>query len=261
MPDKHILLIMEIIDNIVSPDDRKRKYTDKHILEILVTLQIFKISYRSARIFLMNNEEYLRMIGIKEIPSFQILSRGARLFDMHEINSEITFLYSIESTAAIDYYMVHTCKHSTALRRRQYGRYTDPESGWSKTTREWSYGRKCHMSVHVDSFVIMDWKTTKGNIYDSKTSHDTVDSVRNYSYILADSAYDTSEIYDYVFENTHAIPVIDTNKRRGIIRERLSMNRKIGIELRREYSSLYSLRWEIERTFSILEEIMKAENI
>ena len=134
MPDKHILLIMEIIDNIVSPDDRKRKYIDKHILEILVTLQIFKISYRSARIFLMNNEEYLRMIGIKEIPSFQILSRGARLFDMHEINSEITFLYLIESTAAIDYYMVHTCKHSTALRRRQYGRYTDPESGWSKTT-------------------------------------------------------------------------------------------------------------------------------
>ena len=39
------------------------------------------------------------------------------------------------------------------------------------------------------------------------------------------------------------------------------MNRKIGIDLRREYSSLYSLRWEIERTFSILEEIMIADNI
>ena len=39
------------------------------------------------------------------------------------------------------------------------------------------------------------------------------------------------------------------------------MNRKIGIDLRREYSSLYSLRWEIERTFSILEEVMRAENI
>ena len=39
------------------------------------------------------------------------------------------------------------------------------------------------------------------------------------------------------------------------------MNRKVGIDLRREYSSLYSLRWEIERTFSILEEILKAENI
>ena len=36
---------------------------------------------------------------------------------------------------------------------------------------------------------------------------------------------------------------------------------KIGIDLRREYFSMYSLRWEIERTFSILEEIMGAENL
>ena len=39
------------------------------------------------------------------------------------------------------------------------------------------------------------------------------------------------------------------------------MNRRIGIDLRKEYASLYSLRWEIERTFSILEEIMETENI
>ena len=34
------LLIMEIIDNIVLPDDRKRKYSDKQILKLLVLLQI-----------------------------------------------------------------------------------------------------------------------------------------------------------------------------------------------------------------------------
>ena len=39
------------------------------------------------------------------------------------------------------------------------------------------------------------------------------------------------------------------------------MNRMIGIDLRKEYSSLYSLRWEIERTFSILEEMLHCENI
>ena len=39
------------------------------------------------------------------------------------------------------------------------------------------------------------------------------------------------------------------------------MNRKIGIDLRREYASLYSLMWEIERTFSILEEILQCENV
>ena len=57
------------------------------------------------------------------------------------------------------------------------------------------------------------------------------------------------------------MPVIDINKRRGIRSERLTMNRMVGIDLRREYSSLYSLRWEIERTFSILEEMLECENI
>ena len=45
---------MEIIDNIISPDDRKRKYTDRQILKVLIVLQLFNISYRSARIFLTN---------------------------------------------------------------------------------------------------------------------------------------------------------------------------------------------------------------
>ena len=57
------------------------------------------------------------------------------------------------------------------------------------------------------------------------------------------------------------MPVIDINKRRGIRSDRLTMIRKIGIDLRKEYSSLYSLRWEIERTFSILEEMLQCENV
>ncbi len=261
MPSQRIPRIMEAIDNIVSPDDRKRKYTDRQILKLLVLLQIFRVSYRSSRMFLTNHEEYLSMAGLKEIPSFQTLSRRARLLDLHAINREITFLYSMESIAAVDSFMIHTCKYSTAMRRKYRGNYRDPESGWSKTTKGWSYGRKCHMTLDVDSLLVMDWLITKGNIHDSRVSRDMIDSVRNFSYILADSAYDTSDTYDYVFENTHALPVIDTNRRRGIVPERLSVNRKIGIDLRREYASLYSLRWEIERTFSILEEILQCENV
>ena len=59
-------------------------------------------------------------------------------------------------------------------------------------------------------------------------SDDMVDSVRNFSYILADSAYDTTATYDYVFENTIFIPVIDTNKRRDIVTGRLSTNRGLA---------------------------------
>ena len=88
-----------------------------------------------------------------------------------------------------------------------------------------------------------------------------IDSVRNYNYILMDAAYDSSDVYDYIFENTHAIPVIDTNRRRGIIEDRLTFNRKLGIALRKKESSRYKLRWEIERTFSILKEILEMEYI
>ena len=147
-------------------------------------------------------------------------SRRAGSLDLHTINREIAFLYAVESIAAIDSFMIHTCRYSTEAR----------------TTKGWSYGRKCHVAMDVDSPILLEWIVTEGNLHDLKVSHDLIDTVRNFSYILADSAYDTSGIYDYIFENTHCIPVIDTNKRRGIRPERLTVNRMIGIDLRREYS-------------------------
>ena len=101
---------MDLIENIVSPDERKRKYPDKQIL----LLQIFNISYRSSGIFLMVREEYLRMIGIKEIPAFQTLSRRARSMDLHAINRGIWFLFCMKECAAVDSFMIHPCQYSTA---------------------------------------------------------------------------------------------------------------------------------------------------
>ena len=126
MSEQHIPLIMELIDNIVSPDHRRRKYSDWQILKILILLQIFDISYRSSGIFLTSHEEYLRMIGLKEITSFQTLSRRARSMDLHAINREIVFLHSMKECAAIDSFMIHTCKYSTAMRRKYWGNYRGP---------------------------------------------------------------------------------------------------------------------------------------
>ncbi len=211
MPSQHIPLIMEIIDNIVSPDQRRRKFSDRQILKMLVLLQIFNISYRFSGILLRNHEEYLTMMGLNDIPSFQTLSRRARKFDLHAINREIVLLYCMKECAAVNSFIIRTCKYSTAMRRKHWGNYRDSYGGWSKTTKGWSYGRKCHMSLDIDSLLIMDWLVTRGNMHDSLVSHYMVDSVRNFSYILADAAHNTSEIYDYIFENTHSLSVIDTN--------------------------------------------------
>ena len=92
----------------------------------------------------------------------------------------------------MDSFTIHKCKYSTAVRRKYWKRYKDHESGCSKTTIGWSYGRKCHVSMDVDSCIIREWIVTKGNIHDSKVSHGLIDSVRNYTHILADSVHDTS---------------------------------------------------------------------
>jgi hypothetical protein len=57
----------------------------------------------------------------------------------------------------------------------------------------------------------------------------------------------TASLYDknIAFENTHAVPVIDTNRTMGIVKDRLTYNRKCGIELRKRESSSYKLRWKI----------------
>ncbi len=76
-----------------------------------------------------------------------------------------------------------------------------------------------------------------------------------------DAVYDTSDIYEYIFENTQCSPIIDTNRRRGIVDSRLSHSGMEGIKIRKEVASRYSFRWEIERTFAIPEDILGCEYI
>ena len=84
-----------------------------------------------------------------------------------------------------------------------------------------------------------------------------IDSVIKYNYVLMDATYDSSDIYDYIFEDTHAMPFIETNRKREIIENELTYNYKPGIALRKKGSSRYKLRCDMERTFSILIEILK----
>ncbi len=42
------------------------------------------------------------------------------------------------------------------MRGKAWGNYKDPVSGCSKTTNGWCYGRKCHMTIDIDSLRIME---------------------------------------------------------------------------------------------------------
>ena len=58
----------------------------------------------------------------------------------------------------------------------------------------------------------------------------------------ADLAYVPSKIYEYISENTYSMPIIEINKRSVIRSDRLTINRMVEIEQRKEYLSMYSLR-------------------
>ena len=76
-----------------------------------------------------------------------------------------------------------------------------------------------------------------------------IDSISQSTYILLDSAYDSEEIYNTIFEKTSAIPIIDINPRRGSSKpsKKDDLNRWVMKNLRIKYALLYKDRSEIER--------------
>jgi hypothetical protein len=173
----------------------------------------------------------MEALGIHEIPNFRTLSRRARMIDWRYINATILDMISTErENSAIDSFIVKTCKQSTAMRRRVHGNYKDKQSSWGFSTKGWEYGRKVSISLDIDSTAIVEWEVTTASVNDKNISFPLIDSVRKYSFVMMDAAYDSTDIYEYVFENTQCTPVIDTNRRRGIVESRLSHARRCKTE-------------------------------
>jgi len=135
MTATYIPAIMDLVDKIIS-EDRKRKYSNALILKILLITQIYGISYRSTEKFFINHPDLKEAICLNEITNFRTLSRRARTIDWHYLNAMIFDLISTEKeNAAIDSFIVKTCKNSTAVRRRSYRSYKDRQSLWGFSTK------------------------------------------------------------------------------------------------------------------------------
>ena len=77
----------------------------------------------------------MQLIGIRQVPSFQTLSRRSKSLGLRVLNMSIQLMYPVNEIAAFDSFIVHTCKHSTAERRRNYSNYKYPLSVWPKATK------------------------------------------------------------------------------------------------------------------------------
>jgi hypothetical protein len=148
MTAKYISVIMDLVDKIIS-EDRKRKYSNALILKILLITQIYRISYRSTEKFFNNHPDLKEAICLNEIPNFRTLSGRARMIDWHYVNAMILDLISTEKeNAAIDSFIVKTCKNSTAIRRKRYRNYRDQHSSWGFSTKGW----ECVMKEHIPRY-------------------------------------------------------------------------------------------------------------
>ena len=74
MPTKQIPFIMNMIDKIVSPDDRKRKYSDRQIIKVLVLLNMFTISIQIIKGIqqqheggYLENTRIMKVDGLKQL--------------------------------------------------------------------------------------------------------------------------------------------------------------------------------------------------
>ena len=204
MAANQISLIMERLDKIVT-EYRSRKYSNALIVKIIIILKFYNISYRSSKYFFYNHGEFMELLNIKDIPNFRTLTYRSLRIDWHYTYSVIMDIINPDNdNATIDLSIVKTCKDTTAQRRRKSRKYKDPESSWGYSTMGYEYGRKIHASIDTDSLSIQGWKITTASVYDKKMAFEMIDSVREYNYILMAPAYDSSDIYDYIFENTHS---------------------------------------------------------
>lgn len=59
------------------------------------------------------------------------------------------------------------------------------------------------VGISLDITAIVEWEVVTASVFDKNIAFPLIDSVRDYSYIMMDKAYNSSHIYEYVFENTH----------------------------------------------------------
>jgi len=162
---------------------------------------------------LHSNESYRKFCKISDkIPSIETLSYRTSQMDFNALIQKVILLYELNTghkakDVAIDSTMVKPCKdHRAQLQRKQH-KYTDKHASWTKTTKhQWEYGYKAHFSCDTETSLILKYSFATAKEHDSMHFKDLIDSISQSTYILLDSAYDSEEIYNTIFEKTSTIP-------------------------------------------------------
>ncbi|KLO24475.1 hypothetical protein X275_00320 [Marinitoga sp. 1197] len=112
------------------------------------------------------------------------------------------------------------------------------------------FGKKLYLSLDAKNDFVLDFTVAKASIHESNFFDVLFESIKSFSKILLDAAYDSYDIFSKI-KSSGSIPVIDLNKRNTKYYE--SYNRYVMKSFRIAFKNDYKLRWEIERVYGIMD--------
>jgi hypothetical protein len=141
---------------------------------------------------------------------------------------------------------------------------SDTEAKWGKTWEGFFYGYKIHIVCCADSELPVSISVTTGNVHDSTQCLDLMKDARSYktkiAYMIADTAYDSIEIYEILKEKYNIISVVPYNPRNG------EKEYDYGIQRLYFYDTpflkcIYKCRTAVERVNNIVTKELDLDNL
>ncbi|MBM7560430.1 transposase [Marinitoga litoralis] len=94
--------------------------------------------------------------------------------------------------ATIDANIISPCKPS------RWGKANKNEFGFTYTTKGKEFGKKLYLSLDVNNDFIFDFTVEKASIHESKLFDELFISIKSFSKILLDAAYDSYDIFSKI---------------------------------------------------------------
>ena len=242
---KYVFKYSKIVLNKYSSNFSKHDFTQPALFTLLAVKIYTRSTYRQIIDLLELSDKIQQYLHLKKVPHYTTLQKffqrlptailkelNKQILRNHQINGEIIALDGSGFTN--DY----ADKYYAIIRRKERKSYV-----------------KNHISIDVDSRLILHFATQRGPRFDTRFAIAAIRNIKKYNpkYILADRAYDTEPIRKCINEEAKAQDQIPLKTRAKTGHYRLKSKNTFKQEI-------YSRRNNVESIFSVIKRIFNGTN-
>lgn len=230
------------IDKKRTYKPRKDRLSESEIITILILYQLSQ--YKNLKKFYGDYNEILK-IYFPRLPSYSrfiLLEKkvyGLIPLFIHHLFGEETGIYYIDSTPLAVCRNQRIYKHKTFKHLAERG----------KTSMGWFYGFKLHMVINKDG-ELMNFKLTKGNVFDNRVIEDLIKHNRKESKLFGDKGYICKEEIKEKLKKYYNIELI-TKSRKNMKNKQYNILSEEDKKLLRKRNLIETIIGEIKRLTNI----------